>query len=79
MDGDENDGYRTTEIGDLLRDRPGSLRDVSLLYGEEFYQAWGNSIETFRTGRTGFEKAYGRSSSAIWARTPMPPSASSGP
>ncbi|MET8682584.1 methyltransferase [Streptomyces sp. NPDC004732] len=61
VDGDENDGFRNTDIGDLLRDRPGSLRDVSLLYGEEFYQAWGNSIETFRTGGTGFEKAYGRS------------------
>ncbi|MFH8613432.1 methyltransferase [Streptomyces sp. NPDC018029] len=61
VDGDESGGYRNTEVGDLLRDRPGSLRDVCLLYGEEFYQAWGESIETFRTGKSGFEKAYGRS------------------
>ncbi|MFI7322375.1 methyltransferase [Streptomyces venezuelae] len=61
VEGDENAGYRNTDVGDMLRDRPGSLRDVSLLYGEEFYRAWGESIETFRTGRTGFEKAYGRS------------------
>ncbi|MET7358461.1 methyltransferase [Streptomyces sp. NPDC005562] len=61
VDGDETEGYRNTSVGELLRDRPGSLRDVCLLYGEEFYQAWGDSIETFRTGRTGFEKAYGQS------------------
>ncbi|MEU6995009.1 methyltransferase [Streptomyces sp. NPDC046465] len=61
VDGDENDGYRNTDVGELLRDQPGSLRDVSLLYGEEFYQAWGHSIETFKTGGTGFEKAYGKS------------------
>lgn len=61
VDGDETDGYRNTEVGELLRERPGSLRDVSLLYGEEFYRAWGDSIETFRTGRPGFETAYGHS------------------
>ncbi|GCB50879.1 methyltransferase [Streptomyces sp. NL15-2K] len=57
----EDGGYRNTEVGDLLRDRPGSLRDVCLLYGKEFYQAWGHASETFRTGRPGFEEAYGQS------------------
>ncbi|MGD3111893.1 methyltransferase [Streptomyces sp. YGL11-2] len=60
FEGDEAGGYRNTAVGDLLRDRPGSLRDLSLLYGEEFYQAWGHSEETFRSGTPGFEKAYGR-------------------
>ncbi|MFD4628901.1 methyltransferase [Streptomyces sp. NPDC058284] len=60
VEGDESGGYRNTSVGDMLRDRPGSLRDVCLLYGEEFYRAWGDSIETFRTGRAGFEKAYGQ-------------------
>ncbi|MBR8641434.1 hypothetical protein KEF29_24175 [Streptomyces tuirus] len=58
---DPDGGYRNTAVGDLLRDRPGSLRDVCLLYGEEFYQAWGHASETFRTGTPGFEKAYGQS------------------
>ncbi|WP_329155400.1 methyltransferase [Streptomyces anulatus] len=58
---DEDGGYGNTEVGDLLRDRPGSLRDVCLLYGEEFYQAWGHAIETARTGKPGFEVAYGQS------------------
>ncbi|MFG2503217.1 methyltransferase [Streptomyces sp. NPDC048441] len=58
---DADGGYRNTAVGDLLRDRPGSLRDVCLLYGEEFYQAWGHASETFRTGKPGFEAAYGQS------------------
>ncbi|MER5933275.1 methyltransferase [Streptomyces sp. NPDC002054] len=53
-------GYGTTAVGEQLRDGPGSLRDLCLLYGEEFYQAWGQAGETFRTGRPGFEEAYGQ-------------------
>ncbi|MFC5722720.1 methyltransferase [Streptomyces gamaensis] len=61
VEGTEETGYRNTATGELLRDRPGSLRDVCLLYGEEFYQAWGHAAQTFRTGRPGFEAAYGQS------------------
>ncbi|MBH1938894.1 hypothetical protein I5Q34_32330 [Streptomyces sp. AV19] len=53
-------GYTTTEVGELLRDRPDSLRDMCLLYGEEFYSAWGHAEEAFRTGSSGFEKVYGQ-------------------
>ncbi|GAA0397201.1 methyltransferase [Streptomyces luteireticuli] len=52
--------YRTTEVGELLRDRPESLRDMCLLYGEEFYSAWGHAEESFRTGASGFEKVHGQ-------------------
>ncbi|REF00825.1 methyltransferase [Thermomonospora umbrina] len=54
-------GYRTTSVSDLLRDRPGSLREMCLLYGEEFYQAWGNAADALISDTPGFEKAYGTS------------------
>ncbi|KNB53575.1 methyltransferase [Streptomyces caatingaensis] len=53
------DGYAVTEVGDLLRDRPDSLRDMCLLYGKEFYAAWGHAEDAFRTGASGFEKVHG--------------------
>ncbi|GAA2769865.1 methyltransferase [Streptomyces showdoensis] len=56
---DADGGYRTTPVGELLRDRPGSLRDMCLLYGEEFYRAWGHAEEALTTGTPGFELAYG--------------------
>ncbi|MGK5642043.1 methyltransferase [Streptomyces sp. URMC 126] len=54
-----DDGYAVTDVGDLLRDRPGSLRDMCLLYGDEFYAAWGQAEDAFRTGASGFEKVHG--------------------
>ncbi|MFI0982716.1 methyltransferase [Streptomyces sp. NPDC021093] len=61
VEGTEETGYRNTAAGDLLRDRPDSLRDMCLLYGEEFYQAWGHAQVTFRTGEPAFEAVYGQS------------------
>ncbi|ROQ35932.1 O-methyltransferase [Streptomyces sp. PanSC19] len=58
----ETDGdgaVATTPVGELLRDRPGSLRDMALLYGEEFYRAWEHAEEALITGTSGFELAHG--------------------
>jgi hypothetical protein len=52
-------GYRNTPVSTALLDRPGTLRDMCLLYGEEFYTAWGNAAECLRTSTAGFELAYG--------------------
>ncbi|MFJ4682091.1 methyltransferase [Streptomyces sp. NPDC088789] len=52
--------HRPTRVSELLRDRPGSLRDMCLLYGEEFYQAWGQAESAVTTGTSGFEQTYGR-------------------
>ena len=52
-------GYRNTPVSTALLDRPGTMRDMCLLYGEEFYTAWGHAAECFRTSTAGFELAYG--------------------
>ena len=54
-------GYRNTAVSRALLDRPGSMRDMCLLYGEEFYAAWGRAAESFRTSASGFELVYGES------------------
>jgi phenazine-1-carboxylate N-methyltransferase len=57
--GGERDGYGNTPLSLTLLDRPDSLRDMCLLYGEEFYTAWGQAHEALRTVTAGFELAYG--------------------
>lgn len=52
-------GYRNTSVSRALLDRPGTMRDMCLLYGEEFYAAWGHAAESLRTLTAGFELAYG--------------------
>ena len=55
----DGSGYRTTEVSRALLDRPGSQRDMCLLYGEDFYTAWGHAAEAISTVSSGFEIAYG--------------------
>ncbi|WP_433256355.1 methyltransferase [Streptosporangium sp. CA-135522] len=51
-------GYGTTGVLDLLRsDNP--FRDLTLLYGEEFYRAWGEFPHAVRTGKSAFGQAFG--------------------
>lgn len=58
--GDDRTGYELTPISELLRsDVPGSMRDMCLMYGEEFHRAWGSAVTAVRTGRAGFEDAFG--------------------
>lgn len=52
-------GYVNTDISRALLDRPGTQRDMCLLYGEDFYTAWGHAAEAISTVRSGFELAYG--------------------
>ncbi|MGH3871893.1 MAG: methyltransferase [Pseudonocardiaceae bacterium] len=58
--GNERTGYRNTAVTIALLDRPQSLRDMCLLYGEEFYTAWGHAHKAISTASSGFELAYGR-------------------
>ena len=60
--GEDGSQYRPTPVSELLRgDTPGSMRDMCLLYGEEFHQAWGAIVPSIRTGQSGFQHAFGRS------------------
>ncbi|CAM03302.1 methyltransferase family protein [Saccharopolyspora erythraea NRRL 2338] len=58
--GDDQQGYALTETGELLRsdaDKP--LRNVALLYGEEFYRAWGDLHHSVTTGKSAFGHVFG--------------------
>ncbi|NUP42994.1 MAG: hypothetical protein HOY76_39745 [Streptomyces sp.] len=59
FDGDGRRGYRNTALSGVLLDEPDSLRDMCLLYGEEFYTAWGHAHEAISTLTAGFQIAYG--------------------
>jgi hypothetical protein len=61
FDGTASTGYRNTEVSAALLDGPHSLRDMCLLYGEEFYTAWAHAHHAVSTAGSGFEAAYGRS------------------
>ncbi|GAA4415443.1 methyltransferase [Actinokineospora soli] len=52
-------GYANTPTSRTLLDRPESLRDMCLLYGEEFYTAWGHAEHAFRTVSAGWDVAFG--------------------
>jgi hypothetical protein len=59
FEGGARTGYRNTPVSRALLDRPGTLRDMCLLYGEEFYASWGSAAECLRTMTAGFELTYG--------------------
>jgi hypothetical protein len=59
FEGDEQTGYVNTRASTVLLDEPESLRDMCLLYGEEFYTAWGHAAQAISTVSSGFEAAYG--------------------
>lgn len=60
FEGDERSGFRNTAMSTMLLDRPASLRDMCLLYGDEFYAAWAHAPEAISAVRAGFELAYGQ-------------------
>ncbi|MEW5656372.1 MULTISPECIES: methyltransferase [Streptomyces] len=60
FEGDGSTGYRGTRVSAALLEGPGSLGDMCLLYGEEFYSAWGHAHHAIGTESSGFEVAYGR-------------------
>lgn len=59
--GDNETGFSLTPTSELIReDVPGSLRDLVLMYGEEFYQAWGNLLHNVHSGQPAFEFTFGK-------------------
>ncbi|QMU71556.1 methyltransferase [Streptacidiphilus sp. P02-A3a] len=57
-----DEGYRLTAVGGLLRtDHDQSMRDMAVIYGEEFHHAWAQVVPAVRTGTSGFEYAFGTS------------------
>ncbi|MEW1551276.1 methyltransferase [Streptomyces tsukubensis] len=69
--GDEENGFRLTPLGALLRaDAPGSLRPLALLYGGPFYESFAALGHTLRTGRTAFDHVFGAHHFDHFARHP---------
>jgi SAM-dependent methyltransferase len=52
-------GFANSELSELLRDRPGSQRDFALIFGEEFYPAFGETLRLVRTGEPSFDTVFG--------------------
>lgn len=46
---------------ELISDRPGSMRDIVVMHGEETFRAFADVLHTARTGRPAFEQAFGTS------------------
>ncbi|MBC3839773.1 methyltransferase [Streptacidiphilus sp. 4-A2] len=68
---DADGRYHATESGVLLRtEEHGSMRDLALLYGEEFYSGWGRLLHTVRTGENGFESLHGAAMYPYFGQTP---------
>ncbi|HEX6354432.1 methyltransferase [Actinophytocola sp.] len=59
FEGNGTSGYRNTPVSVVLSDQPGSMRDMCLLHGEEYYAAWAHAFEAITTQRSGFELAFG--------------------
>jgi hypothetical protein len=69
--GNDRTGYELTPVSDLLRSGvPSSMRDMCLMYGEEFHRAWGSTATAVRTGRAAFEDAFGRTLHEYLAEEP---------
>jgi hypothetical protein len=63
--------FGLTELGQLLRgDIPNSLRPVALVYGGEFYRAWGSLLESVQTGETAFDRVLGAPFFEYYAQHP---------
>jgi hypothetical protein len=62
--------FALSPAAEALRDRPGSLRDFVLYSGEEFYQAWGNFLQTLHTPESAFEITYGMNRCDYLSRHP---------
>lgn len=52
-------GYANTAVSTTLLDRPGSMRDMCLLHGEQYYAAWAHAADAIAQVRSGFQTAYG--------------------
>jgi O-methyltransferase domain/Dimerisation domain len=59
--GEANGTFALTPRGELLRSGPGSMRDVALCYGEQFYRSLTHLPHSVRTGEPGFPQVFGKS------------------
>lgn len=56
---EKDNRFALTPIGNSLQsDVPGSLRSMVLTLGEEHYQAWGNLLQSVKTGEPAFNHVY---------------------
>lgn len=62
--------FALSPAAETLRNRPGSLRDYVLYSGEEFYQAWGNFLQTLRMPDSAFQITYGMNRCDYLSRNP---------
>ena len=69
----EDDGHRfslTPAAEGLRSDVPGSQRATALMMGGEFYHAWGDLLNSIRTGEPSFPRLYGMSCFEFLAEHP---------
>jgi len=60
ISGDDTAGYVLGEMGALLRTgAPSAMRDHMLLYGNQFYRAWGELASSVRHGGSTFARVFG--------------------
>jgi hypothetical protein len=68
----EGRNFALTPLADLLRsDFPGSMRALARMYGSEQYRAWGDLLDSVRTGEPAFERAFGTSYFEYLAHSPQ--------
>ena len=51
--------FANSEQSELLREGPGSFREFALVFGEEFYPAFGETLSMARTGEPAFDAVFG--------------------
>jgi O-methyltransferase domain/Dimerisation domain len=59
--GGDDGSFRLTSRGELLRSAPGSMRDLAICYGEQFYPPLAQLPHSMRTGEPSFPRVFGRS------------------
>ncbi|SCX35911.1 methyltransferase [Agrobacterium rosae] len=60
VDVNESSAFSLTSLGELMRrDAVGSMHELAILYGEEFYNAWGELLVQVSSGTYAFENVHG--------------------
>ncbi len=58
---DDDQRFSQTPLSESLRkDVPGSQWAMAVMMGDEHYHAWGDLLESIRTGQTAFDRLYGQ-------------------
>jgi O-methyltransferase domain/Dimerisation domain len=58
--GDDGSGFSLTPRGELLRSVPGSMHDLAICYGEQFYRPLAELPNSVRTGEPSFQRVFGK-------------------